>query len=231
MIDFAYTGVQRHSDRHQIEFFTTVGIRLCQQLTGRHLRPERVTFKHLRTDIRDEIKKCFGSGIVFGGMVDRVTFSKVIRRMPVRSADPYLNALLRRYGDECRSDRATQTSALRSSVENVIVSLLPHEKLDASKIASILGLSRRTLARYLMAEGFSLKMILYELRRDLANRYLKETGLSISAVAWLLGYSEVSSFTHAFKRWTGKTPKEVRSEGMVIEQGSTGALALGAQSR
>ena len=112
MIDFAYTGVQRHSDRHQIEFFTTVGIRLCQQLTGRHLRPERVTFKHLRTDIPDEIKKCFGSGIVFGGMVDRVTFSKVIRRMPVRSADPYLNALFRRYGDECRSARAGRLMVL-----------------------------------------------------------------------------------------------------------------------
>ena len=156
MIDFAYTGVQRHSDRHQIDFFTTVGVRLCRQLTGRQLRPERVTFTHLRTDFSNEMKKFFGCSVVFGEVVDRVTFSKGIQRMPVRTADPYLNALLRRYCDECRSARATQTSALRSSVENVIIPLLPHEKLDASKIAGILGLSRRTLARYLMSEGLSL---------------------------------------------------------------------------
>jgi AraC-like DNA-binding protein len=62
-----------------------------------------------------------------------------------------------------------------------------------------------------MAQGLSFAGIIYELKRDLAKRYLKETGLSISTIAWLLGYSEASSFTHAFKKWTGKTPKKVRS--------------------
>jgi AraC-like DNA-binding protein len=38
-----------------------------------------------------------------------------------------------------------------------------------------------------------------------------DDGLSVSRIAWLLGYQEVSAFTHAFKRWTGKTPREVRA--------------------
>jgi AraC-like DNA-binding protein len=45
---------------------------------------------------------------------------------------------------------------------------------------------------------------------DLANRYLLDKNLSISQIAWLLGYQEVSGFSHAFKRWSGKTPRAVR---------------------
>ena len=164
-----------------------------------------------RRHLDDEIKKGFSCRVVYGGKFDRITFSKAIPRMLVRSADPYLNALLLRYCDEARSARATERSSLRLSVENVIVPLLPHERFSASTIAHILGLSRRTLARHLMAQGSSFAGILYELKRDLAKRYLRETGLSISTIAWLLGSSEASSFTHAFKKWTGKTPTEVRS--------------------
>jgi AraC-like DNA-binding protein len=50
------------------------------------------------------------------------------------------------------------------------------------------------------------------LRADLARRYLRDEDLPISEIAWLLGYQEVSAFTHAFKRWTGKTPRQARSQ-------------------
>src|SRR5580704_6856574 len=94
LVDFAYIGVQRHLDQHQIEFFMATVIRLCRQLTGHQLRPQRVTFTRHRTHFSDEIRKFSGCSIVFAGTIDRVTFSKVIRPMPVRSADPYLNTLL-----------------------------------------------------------------------------------------------------------------------------------------
>jgi AraC-like DNA-binding protein len=48
------------------------------------------------------------------------------------------------------------------------------------------------------------------LRKALAKRYLDEQELQISEIAWLLGYREVSSLTHAFKRWTGTTPRQFR---------------------
>ncbi len=66
--------------------------------------------------------------------------------------------------------------------------------------------------RRLASEGLSFGEILAELRADLARRYLKDEELAISQIAWLLGYQEVSAFTHAFKRWTGKTPREVRAQ-------------------
>ncbi|MDR3422269.1 MAG: helix-turn-helix transcriptional regulator [Xanthobacteraceae bacterium] len=99
----------------------------------------------------------------------------------------------------------------RSSVENAIVPHLPHGGVRVSKIASLLGVSQRTFARRLLSEGLTFSNVLENLRSELAERYLSEEGLSISQIAWLLGYQEVSTFTHAFRRWTGKTPREARS--------------------
>ena len=54
--------------------------------------------------------------------------------------------------------------------------------------------------------------VLEGLRSDLAKRYLADKDLSISEIAWLLGYQEVSAFTHACRRWTGQTPREARAQ-------------------
>jgi AraC-like DNA-binding protein len=72
-------------------------------------------------------------------------------------------------------------------------------------------MSPRTLARQLAAEGLSFSTVLDRLRADLARRYLLDNGLSISKIAWMLGYGEVSAFNHAYKRWTGRTPREARA--------------------
>jgi AraC-like DNA-binding protein len=73
-----------------------------------------------------------------------------------------------------------------------------------------MGLSQRTAARRLAFEGATFSAVLKGLRRDLASQYLSHPDLSISRIAWLLGYQEVSAFTHAFKRWSGITPREAR---------------------
>jgi AraC-like DNA-binding protein len=73
------------------------------------------------------------------------------------------------------------------------------------------GLSERTLARKLSDEGLNFTEILQQLRRHLAVRYLDDRKLHISKIAWLLGFPEVSAFTHAYKRWTGKTPRQMRA--------------------
>ncbi|HYW61421.1 MAG TPA: AraC family transcriptional regulator [Xanthobacteraceae bacterium] len=49
------------------------------------------------------------------------------------------------------------------------------------------------------------------MRADLARQYLADPGLSVSRISWLLGFQEVSAFTHAFKRWTGKRPRDMRA--------------------
>jgi AraC-like DNA-binding protein len=116
------------------------------------------------------------------------------------------------YCEEAISHRPRARESFRSTVENAVVPLLPHGKAHAGEIARQLGVSQRTLARRLSEEGLTFSELLDNLRSDLANRHLADRDLAISQIAWLLGYRDVSAFSHAFKRWTGKAPGKVRSE-------------------
>jgi AraC-like DNA-binding protein len=98
-------------------------------------------------------------------------------------------------------------------VENAIATLLPHGKARAKEIVREIGTSRRTLARKLASEGLTFSKISENLKADLARHHLEDSDLPISQIAWLLGYREVSAFTHAYKRWTGMTPSQSRAEG------------------
>jgi AraC-like DNA-binding protein len=211
-ITFPYLGVSRHLDRHQMEFSATILVRICRQLTGRRVVPTRVKFTHRRDTISSELAEFFGDNVEFGAAVDEVAFAAPIGHLPVVSADPYLNRLLIEYCEDALPRRPTNRGSFRSVVENAIVPLLPHGKAQAAEITRRLGMSRRTLARRLSAEGVTFSELLDSLKSYLAQRYLADDSLSISQIAWLLGYQEVSAFTHAFKRWTGKTPREARSQ-------------------
>jgi AraC-like DNA-binding protein len=153
-----------------------------------------------------------GCHVDFGSDTDEVVFPVTIKQLPIVDADPYLNKLLVQYCEEACLHRSSSRDTLRVDLENAIAPLLPHGSVRADEVARQLGLSSRTLARRLASEGLTFEGILSELRVDLAKRYLREEGLAISQIAWLVGYKEVSAFTHAFKRWTGKTPTEERAQ-------------------
>ena len=150
-----------------------------------------------------------GRDVAFGADADEVVFLGNAQQLPVVDSDPYLNKLLVRFCEEARSHR-TVGSTLRIEVENAIAPLLPHGKARAPEISHQLGMSPRTLQRRLAAEGLTFATVLDRMRADLARRYLQDN-LPISKIAWLLGYREASAFTHAHKRWTGKTPREARA--------------------
>jgi AraC-like DNA-binding protein len=207
-LSFDYVGVSRHPDRHQIEFWVTALVRTCRQLTGSRVVPERVRLVHHRT-AGTELAEIFGDNIEFGASVDDVIFPVSIRNSSVVSADPYLHNLLISYCEEALAHRKKTRGSFQSAVENAIAPLLPHGKATASDVARQLGLSQRTFARRLSTEGLTFSELLENLRSDLASRYLLEGDMGVSEVAWLLGYREVGSFSHAFRRWTGKTPREV----------------------
>ena len=211
-LTFDYVGVPRHVDRHQIEFCMAGLMRLCRQLTGRALTPRRVTLIHHRGEDASELAAFFGCKVTFGADADRMTFDAAVRDVPVVSADPYLNELLIANAEEALAHRPRPGGSFRSQVENAMVSRLPHGEASAERIAATLGVSRRTFARRLAAEGATFMDVLEGLRGNLARQYLADRGLSVSQVAWLLGYQEVSAFTHAFKRWTGRTPRQARSD-------------------
>jgi AraC-like DNA-binding protein len=211
-ITFDYFGVSRRLDRHQIECFITILVRMCRKLSGLSLVPSRVRLMHHRPRMPSEFAQLFGTHVAFTCDADEVVYPGSMARTSCVNADPYLNVLLVKYCDEALSQRRKRAATWQTKVENAIVPLLPHGQARIGAIAAELGVSRRTLARRLAAEGLTFRKILDDLRFDLTKRYLREEDLPISEIAWLLGYGETSALSHAFKRWTGHAPKSDSSQ-------------------
>jgi len=204
-----YTGVRRQQDRHQIEFWLATLLRICRRITGIEIKPVRVRMTHHRGRNHARLERFMGCEVEFGAYVDEILFARECAELPVTAADPYLNRLLVEMCEQTLAQRRRTQESFATRVENAVVPRLPHGKARAGVIAAEFGLSERTFARRLTEEGTTFSQLVDRLRLDLSRRYLLNEEMSISKVAWLLGYKEVGAFTHAFRRWTGKSPSEV----------------------
>jgi AraC-like DNA-binding protein len=202
-----FAGVSRFHDRHQVEFWIATVVRLLRELSGVRLKPLHVRFMHPAKQGAREMKSYFGCDIEFGADVDEVLFARGAGELPVVNADPFLNRVLIAICEEAIARRTVSRGSIRTRVENEIATSLPHGKARAALIARRLGMSPRTLARHLAEEGTSFSKMLGEIRRDLAARYLKDESLSISQIAWLVGFQDLGAFSHAYKRWNGTAPR------------------------
>jgi AraC-like DNA-binding protein len=207
-IGLSYEGVPRHLDRHLMESFAVALLRLCRQLVGRKIVPLSASFVHHRPDGR-KIQQFLGCDVSFGAYVDELRFDASVMDLPVVGYDPYLNDLMEKSCEEAIAARAYNISPFRTEVENTIAPLLPHAEAQAKTVAQRMNLSERTFARRLAAEGLSFGEILDQMRRDLAVRYLQEN-LRASDITWRLGFQQPSAFSHACRRWTGKSPSDFR---------------------
>jgi AraC-like DNA-binding protein len=95
-------------------------------------------------------------------------------------------------------------------IEANIVELLPTGECSRDKIASRLHMSPRSLLNKLEQKNTSYKEILENLRSTLAQQYIEQRDMPITEITFLLGFSDTSSFSRAFRRWTGKSPSEFR---------------------
>ena len=101
---------------------------------------------------------------------------------------------------------------IAAQVKRMLAELLEFGEANADAACRALKLSRRTLQRRLKAEKTSFQKILHEVRAELAISYLRDTRLKAFEVAMLLGYSDISAFTTAFKSWYDMPPVEYRQK-------------------
>lgn len=127
----------------------------------------------------------------------------------VISSDYTLLRILVAHAEE-KSAQLVQQKGFSSIVKQSVVKLVKPEFPTIEMVASHLNISLRTMQRRLKEEGITYKEILDDLRKEFAITYLKRDDLSISDIAYLLSYSEISAFTRSFKRWTDESPKEYR---------------------
>ena len=184
---------------------------LARQLAGVELAPIAVTFA-LRADAEelDRLTSVFGVPPRFNEPSHTIVFEPRALAIPVVGARGDHAALLSSYADDLLAEAAASTG-VTADVSRVLVTALPRGIVQRDLVARELGMSSRTLSRRLSAEATTFGQILESVRRDLAQRYLRDHGLSIHEVAFLLGYTEPSTFFRAFKRWTGRTPAKWRA--------------------
>jgi len=208
-LSLRYAGMRRQGDRHQIEFWLVALLRICRRLSGTQVKPIRVRLIHHRSSGYSELNRFLCCTVEYSADADEILFARETGNLRIINSDPYLDRLLVEMCEAAlaRQRRAAESFAAR--VENALAPLLPHGQARAARIAAEFGMSGRTFARRLAEEGLTFSHVIDRLRLELARRYLVNDELSISKVAWLLGYREVGAFSHAFRRWTGKSPSEV----------------------
>ena len=220
-VEISFVGIPRHRARQITEFQIAAVLRVFREITGRRVRPTRVALAHVRKADLREFERSYGCRVEFGAPSDQLEFSNETFGLPLITEDLNLLETLRPFCDEAARARHTAVGSICAAVENEVQRLLPQGRVSAETVAKVLALSVRTLSRRLSGECTTFAAVVDELRRSLALEYLKEPGFTLSQIAWLLGYESPTSFNHAFKRWTGRSPSAARKEKRPPEPGLT----------
>jgi AraC-like DNA-binding protein len=211
IVEFTLVGVSRHRVRQNAEFGMAAAIKALREIAGRNIHPTRVLFAHAGNSNARELQRFFRCPVEFGASIDQMAFSNETLALPLVTGDRHLLDTLQPICDDAAKERDTARGTLRASVENEVQRLLHHGDAQKETVAKKLAMSTRTLGRRLADEDTTYEEIVDQLRRSLALQYVKEPSLSLSQIAWLLGYEGSSSFNHAFLRWTGRSPTAARS--------------------
>jgi AraC-like DNA-binding protein len=187
-----------------------VGIitRMCRLTLGEFLAPVHVLMQRPRPAQPERWEYQLASRVAFAADTTRISWARADIMEPLVTGDP----LLARINDE-HTQAYLDSFAGKSTTKEVvdkIVERLPDGPPSQQQIASALHVSNRTLQRKLREEGTSFMDLLQDSRMQLAHKYLSNSGRSVVETAYLLGFSEPSTFSRAFKRWTGVAPAEYR---------------------
>jgi AraC-like DNA-binding protein len=183
-------------------------LRMCQITVGQPIHPVLVTLQRARPEDTEPFERVFRSPIEYEAPANRLCFDKAIVDAPTATPSPELA----RINDQtvidylARFDRSSIAMQVRAQIIEQLPDGTPHQ--DA--IAQSLHVSLRSLQRRLKDEDTSFKQLLEGTRRELALQYIRESHRPIGEITYLLGFSEHSNFTRAFKRWTGYSPAEFR---------------------
>lgn len=191
------------------DLMLAVLINMCRESHGHALDPLQVTLRRSEPACGGEYFALFRAPVIFEAPVDSMDLPKdvLLEQLPTANIDMARasEALIASY--LASLDR----SEIAISVKAKLVEMLPSGGVTERAVADALHMSLRSLQRKLAAEGTSFKAILDETRRDLAVQYVQQSRFSVSEITYLLGFSEPSNFSRAFKRWTGRSPSAYRT--------------------
>ena len=184
-------------------------VAISRQLLQKPLPVYRASFRFERPSYAALFEEFFLGPVSFEGSVHEIVISNEWLDQALPQADERTARMCK---EQCREllDRRSERAHMSERVRQYL--LRPGGATARMEgLAAELGMAPRTLHRHLAAEGVSFRQLLDEVRQALAEEMLAH-GMTVDEVAERLGYSEPSSFTHAFKRWKGICPRTYRQE-------------------
>lgn len=197
------------SRRHDAEMTLGNILNVMRRALGERWAPLEVHFSHGRPECWQDHEKAFRTDVRFEQESNAIVLNASSLSRPMPGADPQLLLIAKQSLNVIRlsgSVRFKLAERVRSEIVEAIYTDVPR----IEQIADRLGLPVWTLTRQLKDEGQTFTGLFDSVRKELAYNYLSNTAMSISKLAELLGYTETSSFTHAFNRWFGESPKRWR---------------------
>lgn len=172
-------------------------------IAGEQIIPVEVHFRHQRPTDISEYSRLLRCPIYFEQDEDCIVFNHADIDRPVLSADEQLASLL----DGIAITQMAQLSERFSKkVRDCLLKQFAEGEISRRGTAELMHMTERTLLRRLKDEGTTFQEVLDRLREELAYEYLKRSDITIQTVSFMLGFSDASTFSRAFKRWTGRRP-------------------------
>jgi len=184
----------------------TALLALCDNVAERKIRPLRVELMCPPTLHPNAYREALEAPVHFNADIGTLHFDKnvMLERLPHGNADiaKATDRIAREYIDGLNPHKVA------SQVRQLLIKLLPSGDISQEVVSHHLNRSKSTLQRQLKAEGLSYRDLLESTQSGLAENYLREKKYSLAQIAYLVGFSDQSNFSRAFKRWTSQTPRE-----------------------
>jgi AraC-like DNA-binding protein len=180
-----------------------------RDVAGSHWRPVAVGLTHRQPANTSEYERRLGPRIAFNQPVNSITISAATLALSMPDADPQLFKLVKRYCEE-EIERQKSANNPLNGIREAMTRCLQQGNFCPRDVASELGLTPSGLHRWLKAEDTSFLRLLDDTRRCLTHRYLLESSLKLTDIAACVGYSELSAFSRAARRWFGTSPRSFR---------------------
>ena len=193
-----------------IEAFMACGGRILKQISRDRFRPVEVHFCHDKSQYRERFEAIFEARVFFNATAYKFVLDGPTLGLPCYQSNPELARSIEHWMADYLASH--KTSPLADKVRELLLARGIDGEVDQGEIAAELAMSTRALQRGLKQEGHGFRELLEGARRDLAERFLRQPELSLTDVCYLLGFSDQSNFTKAFKRWTGQTPTAYRQQ-------------------
>jgi len=169
-----------------------------------------VEIAHARPDYAGEYRELFGGTVRFGCKSTRLAFDSRHLQHPIPHRNPYVYSAVLKQVNTLLS-RLQSRRTFGRKIRRLISQQMSTERIDADTLARQCHMSRQTLYRRLKKEGLGFHDLVEEVRKDKAMRYVASDHYALGEIAFLLGFSELSAFSRAFKRWTGIAPAQYRA--------------------